>query len=261
MDRGAWFRLQSIGSQRVRCNWVTSGHTCKHTYTHTPLPYLPKLKPSPFFVLICSPASFFLSLYPFVFPSFHPRACYWTPEDAWHSTFQMKVLNPLLLHSHHSLFSLLPVSISWLESIEKDWQPLPNYEIQRILFYPWNSFLRHWYWAEGSAASWLFIPSVNQMQKHRFTFGFLPFVVVQSISYVRLFCNLMDCSPPGYSVRGILQAGKLEWVAISSSRGSSWPRDWPHILCIAGRFFTGEPQGKPLSIFTSLFIEFQVSNK
>ena len=34
-------------------------------------------------------------------------------------------------------------------------------------------------------------------------------------------CNLMDCSPPGSSVRGILQARILEWDAISFSRGSS----------------------------------------
>ena len=38
-------------------------------------------------------------------------------------------------------------------------------------------------------------------------------------------CNLKDCSPPGSSVHGILQARTLEWVAISSSRGSSRPRD------------------------------------
>ena len=36
----------------------------------------------------------------------------------------------------------------------------------------------------------------------------------------------MDCSPPGSCVHGILQARILEWVAISFSRGSSWPRDW-----------------------------------
>ena len=34
-------------------------------------------------------------------------------------------------------------------------------------------------------------------------------------------CDHMDCSPPGSSVHGILQARILEWVAISSSRGSS----------------------------------------
>ena len=36
----------------------------------------------------------------------------------------------------------------------------------------------------------------------------------------------IDCSPPGSSVQGIFPARILEWVAISSSRGSSWPRDW-----------------------------------
>ena len=35
----------------------------------------------------------------------------------------------------------------------------------------------------------------------------------------------MVCSPPGSSLHGVSQAGILEWVAISSSRGSSWPRD------------------------------------
>ena len=38
-------------------------------------------------------------------------------------------------------------------------------------------------------------------------------------------CDPMDCSPPGSSVHGILQARILEWVAMPSSRGSSWPRD------------------------------------
>ena len=48
----------------------------------------------------------------------------------------------------------------------------------------------------------------------------------------------MDCGPPGSSVHGILQASILEWVAISSSRGSFQPRDWSCISCIAGRFLT-----------------------
>ena len=48
----------------------------------------------------------------------------------------------------------------------------------------------------------------------------------------------MDCSLPGSSVHGIVQARILEWVAIPFSRGSSWSRDWTWIPCIAGRFFT-----------------------
>ena len=50
----------------------------------------------------------------------------------------------------------------------------------------------------------------------------------------------MDYSPLGSSVHGILWARILEWVAISFSRGSSWPRDWTQVSCIAGRFFTSE---------------------
>ena len=49
----------------------------------------------------------------------------------------------------------------------------------------------------------------------------------------------MDWSPPGSSVHGILRARILEWVVISSSRGSFRPRYWTH-FCIAGRFFTTE---------------------
>ena len=47
-----------------------------------------------------------------------------------------------------------------------------------------------------------------------------------------LFCNPMDCSPPGSSVLGIFQARVLGWAAISSCRGSSWPRDPTSIPCI-----------------------------
>ena len=41
----------------------------------------------------------------------------------------------------------------------------------------------------------------------------------------------MDCSPSGSSVPGILQVRILEWVAMASSRGSSWPRDPIHVSC------------------------------
>ena len=47
----------------------------------------------------------------------------------------------------------------------------------------------------------------------------------------------MDCSLPGPSVHGILQAGRLEWVVVLFSRGSSPPRDGTQVFCIAGRFF------------------------
>ena len=50
-------------------------------------------------------------------------------------------------------------------------------------------------------------------------------------------CDPMDCSPPGSSVHGILQARILEWVSISFPRGSSRPRDQTQVSRIAGRRF------------------------
>ena len=50
-------------------------------------------------------------------------------------------------------------------------------------------------------------------------------------------CDPMDCSPPGSSVHGILQARILEWVAISFWRRSSRPRDWTQVSWIGSRFF------------------------
>ena len=45
-------------------------------------------------------------------------------------------------------------------------------------------------------------------------------------------CDPTDCSPPGSSVHGILQARIVKCVAMPSSRGSSPPRDWtPLLLC------------------------------
>ena len=48
----------------------------------------------------------------------------------------------------------------------------------------------------------------------------------------------MDGSPPDCSVRGILQARILEWVAITFSRGSSRARDQIQVSCLSGRLFT-----------------------
>ena len=50
-------------------------------------------------------------------------------------------------------------------------------------------------------------------------------------------CNPMDCSPPGSSLHGILQARLLEWVAIAFSRGFSRPRDQTQVSRIVGRYF------------------------
>ena len=61
-------------------------------------------------------------------------------------------------------------------------------------------------------------------------------------------CDPVDCSPPGCSVHGTLQAGMLEWVPMPSSRGSSRPRDRSRVSRLL-RWQAGSlppvPPGKP----------------
>ena len=71
---------------------------------------------------------------------------------------------------------------------------------------------------------------------------FLILLLLESESEVAQLCPTLwdpvDCSLPGSSIHGISQARILEWVAISFSGGSCWPREWIRVSCIAGRHFT-----------------------
>ena len=83
--------------------------------------------------------------------------------------------------------------------------------------------------------------------------------VLSHFCHVRL-CDLIDYSLPGSSVLGILQDNPMEWIAMPSSMGSSWPEDQTYIShssCIEGRPFTAEPQGKSMYsyIYVCLFRE------
>ena len=105
---------------------------------------------------------------------------------------------------------------SWLKHSVRWKLPFPHSGLH-ILFF-WFIFL-HW------------ICSISYLQ--------------YSLSYeekvVQACLTLWDptnCSLPGSSVYGILQARMLEWVAIPFSRGFSWPRNWTWVSCIAGNFFT-----------------------
>ena len=74
----------------------------------------------------------------------------------------------------------------------------------------------------------------------RFSFSFLAPCGMRAQLCLTL-CDPVECSPPGSSVHGILQARVLEWVAISFSRGSSPPRDRTsisYVSWLAGGFFT-----------------------
>ena len=91
--------------------------------------------------------------------------------------------------------------------------------------------------------------------KSYFDFNFLITVILNFAQSCLTVCDPMDCSLPGFSVHGIFQERILEWVDISFSRGSSWPRDRPGVSCIAGRCFTiWATRNTPGSIINSSLI-------
>ena len=61
------------------------------------------------------------------------------------------------------------------------------------------------------------------------------------MSCVQLFCDRIDCGPPGSSVHGISQVRILAWGARSFSRGSSWPRNQTHVSYIDRWILYHEP--------------------
>ena len=80
------------------------------------------------------------------------------------------------------------------------------------------------------------------------------------LASVMSLCHPMNCSLPGSSCLGILQARKLEWVPMSSSRGSCQPRDWSrvsYVSCIARQVLYHQLH---LGCFWCIFIVLKINN-
>ena len=113
-----------------------------------------------------------------------------------------------------------------------------------LLWLHWDDF-RIWFFSEVPGEH-LFPPPLP-ISAH---------VPAQSLQSYPTLYNPLDCNPPGSSVHGILQARIWEWVAMPSSRGSSWPRDRTQVSwvsCIAGKFFTPETLGKPCQFLEATY--------
>ena len=96
---------------------------------------------------------------------------------------------------------------------------------KRHEFDPW---VRKIPWRRAWQSTPVFLP--GESHRARSLVGYSPVKVTQ--------LGLTLCDPIDYTVHRILQARILEWVTISFSRGSSWPRNWTGVSCILGRFFT-----------------------
>ena len=92
-------------------------------------------------------------------------------------------------------------------------------------------------------------------------------VVCAKVTSVMLHsCDPMNCSPPGSSAHRSLQASILEWVVVSSFRGSSQLKDHTRVSRITGESFTAETPGKPTGklclhkFYTQMFYLWQPQN-
>ena len=115
--------------------------------------------------------------------------------------------------------------------------PLGDFNMQQSL----ESLSTHW----GLAVSWnlLWMMYFMSTQPGSFTQGIGSAHCEVAQSCLTL-CDPLDCSLPGFSIHGILQARILEWVTISFSRGSSRPGDRTWVSHEADAL-TSEPPGKP----------------
>ena len=119
--------------------------------------------------------------------------------------------NVQLAGRHYSVHNSTILLHPWISILRIQFSPslLPQYNV------PWH-------------VSWVTLIVSN------FSLWKLEALVTQSCL---ILCDSIDCNPPGSSVHEILQSRMLEWVAISFSRGSFWPRNRTRLSCIAGRFF------------------------
>ena len=149
---------------------------------------------------------------------------------------------------------------SWKKEIGKEVSPLLNIASKSLIFFfssphftKEKAFLDRWW--DGAVNSYCSPMELVLTQKNTKPMGSqhhnevvktskilcFPYnydIHIVTKSCVTLVTPSMGCSLPGSSVHGILWARILEWVTISSSRGSSKQRDWTQVSCIAGKFFT-----------------------
>ena len=85
-------------------------------------------------------------------------------------------------------------------------------------------------WSNGQRINPKTIQATPQLNSRKIKWKWSRSVMSNSLQPV-------DSSPQSFSIHRILQARTLEWVAISFSKGSSWPRDWTQVSHIAGRHF------------------------
>ena len=139
-------------------------------------------------------------------------------------------VNFALALTSHSCLRLLLVGLSWEVK-----------GLDSVLDLPWLEILAHQLCKPGEFLnlSALQCPHPQTTDNHRDVelkglYVRCVCICAKSLQLCLTLCDPMDCSPPGSSFHEILQARILEWVAISTSRRISQPRDWTQVSRILG---------------------------
>ena len=124
-----------------------------------------------------------------------------------------------------------------------------------------NEYLWSWESVFTSVNSWRVKPYLVDLCNQDPSISFLPFLSTSVCwlmcvrvclgTSVMSLCDPMDCSPPGYSVHGTLQARTLEWVSLPSSRRSPDPGMELVSPALVGRLFTSNTTWEVLSCLIS----------
>ena len=148
----------------------------------------------------------------------------------------------------HSVFYLEILPLIWLWFLFWPWCVAYRLSVPRPGIKPVPPAVKalnpnHWTIREFSSCDFLPVPSfpslINKLDSLlciHFT-SVWQFCAVLSLQSCLTLRDPMDCSPPGSSVHGILQARILEWVAMSSSKRSSPPRNRTHVSCITNSLY------------------------
>ena len=131
-------------------------------------------------------------------------------------------------HPFHGLVFVSPNASKYKQTL------LTKTCVWRQVIYWYRCGQRHIYFEKSNQPQKLLVG----LDKHPLEYSIPPEFMYMCANSGPAFCDPVDCSPPGSSLHGISQARILERVAMLSSRGSSRPRDWALVSCIAGRFFT-----------------------
>ena len=100
----------------------------------------------------------------------------------------------------------------------------------------WMASPTQWAWVWVNSGSWWWTGRPSMLQsmgsQSRTLSDWTELNILTCPQSCLTLCDPVDCNSPGFSVHGILQVRILQWVAMPSSRGSSWPRDRTCISCI-----------------------------